>query len=87
MRVTLNVLYREAIRILTEKGYKITKSYTENKVSNIWCKYDTELRVAISLEKKERSCIYTIATNTSEKTIAPTKNYLANLRLFIRKEL
>lgn len=87
MRVTINVLHREAIRLLKEKGYKIILDYIDTDDLRIFCKSSMNQSIMVILEKKESCYIYTISTNTSKKEISATKNYLANLRLFIEKEL
>ena len=87
MRVTMNVLHREAIRLLTEKGYKIILDYKDTDDLRIFCKSSMYQALVIILEKKESCYIYTILTNTSKKEISSSKNHLATLRLFIGKEV
>ena len=87
MRVTLNVLHKEAIRVLIEKGYKIILDYIDTDGSEIFCKSSTNQSIVVSIDRKESCYIYTISTNTNKISITAIMNYLAHLRIFIRKEL
>lgn len=87
MRVTINVLHREALSLLTEKGYKIKGSYNNNNNLSIIFVESGNEKIMLSLRKKENCFIYLIETYTSKKIMLFTKNYLANLRLFIGKEV
>lgn len=88
MRVTLNVLHREAVSFFKEKGYEIMLDYIDTDGSDIFCcKSSVNRSIKVSIDRKESCYIYTIATNTSNTSITVTKNYLASLMMFIRKEV
>ena len=87
MRVTLNVLYREAIYLLKNKGFETISECNEN-VSIIWF-FDTSDMFSSRLVIEELNNSYRFILLTSEKRIEKIFkcNYLANLRMFIRKEV
>ena len=88
MRVTVNVLYREALYMLKEKGYKDTLSEWYGKSVIIWFKSSGVFKCTLLIEKIDCGFRYTLITpktGSIQKSFA--HNYLANLRLLIEEEL
>ena len=88
MRVTINVLYREALYLLKEKGYKIS-SHSSDKdavIINYKSKYGRKDTFAIEKDD-EGFYVYSIITCRDFIEIISQRNHLANLRLFIEREL
>ena len=88
MRVTVNVLHREALYMLKDKGYKDTLSEWYGKSVIIWFKSTGVFKCTLLIEKIDCRFRYTLITpktGSIQKSFA--HNYLANLRLFIEGEL
>ena len=88
MRVTVNVLYREALYMLKEKGYKFTLLWCCDTAAIIRFKLSDVFKYTLLIEKLDCGFRYTLITpktGSIQKSFA--HNYLANLRLFIEGEL
>ena len=88
MRVSVNVLHREALYMLKYKGYKDTLSEWYGKSVIIWFKSSGVFKCSLLIEKLNCGFRYTLITpKTGSIQKSFTHNYLANLRLFIEGEL
>lgn len=88
MRVTVNVLCREALYMLKDKGYKDISSECYTTAVIIWFKSSGVFKCALLIEKLDCRFRYTLITpKTGSIQKSFTHNYLANLRLFIEEEL
>ena len=88
MRVTVNVLHREALYMLKDKGYEDTLSEWYGKSVIIWFKSTGVFKFTLLIEKIDCRFRYTLITpKTGSIQKSFTHNYLANLRLFIEEEL
>ena len=88
MRVTVNVLHREALYMLKDKGYEDTLSEWYGKSVIIWFKSSSVFNCTLLIEKIDCRFRYTLITpKTGSIQKSFTHNYLANLRLFIEEEL
>lgn len=87
MRVTVNVLNREALYMLKDKGYKDISSECYTTAVIIWFKSGV-FTCALLIEKLDCRFRYTLITpKTGSIQKSFTHNYLANLRLFMEEYL
>lgn len=88
MRVTINVLHKEVLYFLKERGYVIVNTYNNFiDTSKTFAKLGNRPIIAIYITKKGYNYTYTISSIKSTTTILPRRNYLAHLRLFMEGEL
>lgn len=88
MRVTINVVHREVLYFLKEKGYAIVNTYNNLiDTSKIFAKIGNGPITAIYITKKDHNYTYTICSIKNTSTIQSHQNYLAHLRLFMEGEL
>lgn len=87
MRVTINVLHREALYMLKDKGYKDVLSECDGKSVVIWFKtyLTNENEYVLGIEKINGCYVYSLVTPENSYELESEHNFLANLRLFIER--